>query len=219
MRTGKIALIACLVLLAGKARSEEKLTYELTGGPALTVRAAAEQQQWMVVGGKVVVAAVRNGQLTVEQWSWPPSPSPDPEPPPPPPVPKQWRVAILVESDSLDNMPEGQKTLVASLLLRDELKNKGHVLVGVFDPDAAETSETLRPWLDAAQGKSLPLILLAPRDGGQIRTYPLPADKAALWRLLESPTASSPAEAAGPTKTSCPNGQCNTTTTFIRRRR
>lgn len=187
-------IVGLLALCPVVAVAQPTLTFEMTGGPQLTIRAKAEQQQWLVIQGKVLVAAVVEGQLVVQECTWFPGPQPEPQPEPKPePKPMKWQVAVVVETDRLDNLPASQQSLLASLLLREELTQQGHRLVGIFDPDASSTAtDNIKPWFLAAQGKELPVLLLSPMEGGPIRVYPLPKDKTTLWQLLESQTPSKP---------------------------
>jgi hypothetical protein len=114
----------------------------------------------------------------------------DPKPPDPPlppgPTPgAKWQVAFLVKSADLDNLPAAQRQTLASLKLREELKAQGHSFRGVYSQQQAATGEAAQ-WLAAlATGEDLPRIALASRDGGPIKTYPLPADEAATKALIE----------------------------------
>ncbi len=178
----------------------QPLALELQGGPQLVIQAKAEQQQWIVLPDKVLVAAVTGGKLVVQEFTWPPNPQPEPKPEPgpqpdpqpkpdpqPEPKPARWQVAIVLETDKLDNLSDAQRQVVASILVREELDRRGHRLVGILDPDAASTaSEGMRPWFQAAHGAQLPALLLSPMEGGTIRVLPLPDSTDALWRLLDS---------------------------------
>lgn len=113
---------------------------------------------------------------------------PDPIDPPEPEPGAKYQIVMFAESAQLDNLGLGQRAILASLTLREELKAKGHKLLGVFDPDlvgpGGSVPEASAQWFRAIQGQSLPCIAIAPLAGGDIRVYPLPADKVALWKLL-----------------------------------
>lgn len=213
-----ISALVVWLLLASWAASQT-LQFEIQGGPQLTIRAKAEQQQWLMLGGKILVAAVADGKLVVQEFAWPPgpqpgpdpgpgpSPKPDPEPEPKPdPKPAKWQVAFFVESDGLDNLAAVQQAMLASLLVRRDLEAKGHRLVGVLDPDASDTATdpALQAWFQAAKGKA-PCVAIAPMEGGAIRVYPLPSDREALWKLLENPPAEPPPP---PKQPACSGGRC-----------
>lgn len=188
-----ISALVVWFLLASWAASQN-LQFEAQGGPVLTIKAKAEQQQWLVLGGKTLVAAVVDGKLVVQEFTWPPNPGPNPGPEPgPEPKPTYWQVAFFVESDNLDNLTPAQQSLLASLLVRKDLEAKGHRLVGIFDPDAMETATdpALKPWFSAAQRKA-PCMALAPMEGGTIQIFPLPESKDAFWKVLEGKTAPPP---------------------------
>jgi len=192
----------------------QDLSYEVAGGGQLTIKVKAEQQQWVVVGDKILVSAVCDGKLVVKEFSWP-GPTPGPLPPDPQPLPSKLQVAFIVESDTLDNLPASQQALLASVLIRDEMAKQGHKLIGVFDPDSASTAgDALKPWLDAAKDKKLPLVAVAPIDGGTIHTFPLPENAEALWKLLKNPQAQDSDEKkpdkgkTGQIRLLCPGGVC-----------
>ena len=75
----------------------QSMQFELAGDGQLTVRAKAQQQQWILLGDQVLVAAVVDGKLQVQKFTWsaqpyrpqpgptPPDPTPPLPPPPPPP--------------------------------------------------------------------------------------------------------------------------------------
>lgn len=114
-----------------------------------------------------------------------PTPPDPPRPPDPKPVPGEKQVALIAESGSLDRLPPAQRALLASLSLRQELSSRGHRLLGVLDPDqAAHAPAAYAPWFQAAQGKPLPAVAVAPKGGGTIEVFPLPADADGLWTLL-----------------------------------
>ena len=199
--------LAVYVLTVGLAAGQT-LEFEAQGGPVLTIRAKAEQQQWLVLGGKTIVAAVVDGRLVIQEFAWPPEPGPGPNPGPnpgpdpgPTPKPTHWQAAFFVESDNLDNLTPAQQALLASLLVRKDLEAKGHRLVGVFDPDTAGTvtDQNLKAWFAAAQGKA-PCLAIAPMEGGTIQIFPLPESKDALWKILEGKTAPPPPTPPSPPK-------------------
>ena len=144
---------------------------------AIIVKIDFEQKSWTIQkASKEVVIAGPNPPL-------PPDPDPQPEPG------AKYQVALLIESGDLDNLPRAQQAILASLKLRDELARRGHHLVGILERDQAKDAPPgLAPFYEAASGKPLPRIEIAPVAGGTITDYPLPADEASLWKILgESP--------------------------------
>jgi hypothetical protein len=125
---------------------------------------------------------------------------PNPPPPPPPPGGK-WQVAFFFESGELDTLPLPQVDMISGLAFRDELKSKGHSFVGAFDKDSRGTlitencadgtcrTRTLgakwKAYWDAIAGKTLPCIVIAPIAGGVPQVFPLPANRAELYTLLD----------------------------------
>jgi len=115
-------------------------------------------------------------------------PTPDPTPGPTPPgphTPKQ--VAILIESDRLDDLSDAQRAIVASLTARKRITDAGHLFVGVFDPDQQGTSKGKLPtWIAqfTSEAKRGPIIVVAPRQGGTPVSKPLPQSIDALLESL-----------------------------------
>jgi hypothetical protein len=102
-----------------------------------------------------------------------------------PPPDTKWQVMIVTETSQLDNLPKGQQALISGLVFRDALKAKGHKWLPSPDQDALKVApERWKPWIEAAEGKPRPTLLLAPVTGGDIRAFPLPADEAAMWKML-----------------------------------
>jgi len=116
----------------------------------------------------------------------PDPPQPDPPGPNPPPVgPKQ--IMIFYDFDRLDNYPESQRSLLTSLVLRKELVAAGHVFLEVVEKAALSGTAPAKykVFFDAARGKELPLLAIAPKEGGPGLVMPLPANKAALLEALK----------------------------------
>lgn len=124
---------------------------------------------------------------------------PTPPTPPTPPVNAKWQVLFFIESADLDNLTLPQQAMLSGLVFRSELTKAGHRFMGTFDKDRS-TGQTvicvdgtcLRTtreskydvWWKAIAGKTVPLVAIAPLEGGTIQTFPLPADAAALLKLL-----------------------------------
>jgi len=131
----------------------------------------------------------------------PPNPPNPPDPPPPNPTAK-WQVMFFLESTDADDLSAGQIELVSSLTFRQSLDASGHRFMGRYDRNSVmETRSTcngvtcrpylavksdLAPWWGAVKGDSLPRLAIAPIDGGDIRDFPMPADEAAFYKLLEA---------------------------------
>lgn len=133
------------------------------------------------VDGKLYASAVRIA--TTE-----PEPPPDPTPGPTPPGPRVAKqVAILIESDRLDNLNDAQRAIVASLAARKRITDAGHLFVGVFDPDQhGQGKGRLPSWIAQyiGEAKREPIIVFAPRDGGTPLSRPLPVSVDALLEVL-----------------------------------
>jgi hypothetical protein len=116
-----------------------------------------------------------------------PDPGPDPPVPPNPGGPKE--LMLFYEADQLDNYPEPQRRLLTSLKLREELTSAGHLFYRVIEAGALEANVAgsgWEPWFAAVKGDPMPRAALRNRGGGPVTDVPLPADKAALLKLLES---------------------------------
>jgi len=113
----------------------------------------------------------------------------DTPPPPPPPPAAKWKFVVLVESHTLDNLPQAQRTMLASLTLREKVRASGHQWIGQYDPDSLAESKEFSPYLDASKGK-VPCVAAASLNVEKptvkdITVTPLPADEAGLLKLLE----------------------------------
>ncbi len=111
---------------------------------------------------------------------------PDPiDPPDPTDGPRQ--VLFIVESSELPSLTRPQQGILSSLTLRKELAKAGHVLLGIHDKDSSGVDgvpDHLKKWFEAAGGKKLPCLLIAPKDGGTIVSHPMPADEEGFWGLI-----------------------------------
>jgi hypothetical protein len=112
---------------------------------------------------------------------------PNPPQPPDPPVPGgKKQLVFVVKQSELDNLPQAQQILLASLTLREKLASKGHRFLGILEANqAASAPQALAPFYRSVDGDPLPRIAMAPVEGGTITDYPLPADEAGLLKLLE----------------------------------
>jgi len=110
---------------------------------------------------------------------------PDPDDPGPKPGQK-YQIVFFVKSENLHKMPEKQKELVTSLIVRRDLSDLGNKVVQVIDDDMIRSGvpERWTPWIEAVMGDPLPRVALAPIGGGAIQDYPLPSDWEGLVRLL-----------------------------------
>jgi hypothetical protein len=153
------------------------------GGPSLVIE---QFQKDIVIGGS---------------GPTPPDPvdPPDPDDPQPPPMLK-WQVGFILEMKDLESLPLSQVELVSGLAFRDELKSKGHVFFRALDRDESSTimskcedgvcsnvlmGDEYKAWFDAVKGKSGPYVLIAPKAGGKVQSFPLPANRAELYKLLD----------------------------------
>lgn len=123
----------------------------------------------------------------------------DPVEPPKPPMLK-WQVGFILEMKDLEKMPLSQVELVSGLAFRDELKSKGHTFVRAWDKDEKSvlisscedgvcnnrlTGDVYEAWFNAVKDKSGPFVLIASPKGGKVQAFPLPANRADLYKLLD----------------------------------
>lgn len=115
-----------------------------------------------------------------------PDPDPDPDPDPEPDPADEYQVLILHDADMLSRLPRAQRDILISRKRWQQLEDAGHKLLRVFDVfDAGEeASEHHQKFLDAMEGKTIPRVAIAPREGGTIETFPLPEDFDALMQRL-----------------------------------
>jgi hypothetical protein len=111
-----------------------------------------------------------------------------PQPPSPidPPAPGgKWQLLLLQRSSQLDNLSDGQQTILAGRKFREQLAQAGHRLLGVYDPAAApDAPAEFAPWFAAGKSAELPAVLYSPLGGGAIRVARLPADGPSLLEFL-----------------------------------
>jgi len=109
---------------------------------------------------------------------------------PPEPVPDgPWQVMLFYDAATLDDLPEPQRQLLTSRVVRDRLRADGHVLLEVLESAVFRSGvpADYHPWVDAVIGDPLPRIALAPKAGGKVIDFPLPANVELLMALLEDP--------------------------------
>lgn len=117
----------------------------------------------------------------------PPGPDPDPNPPNPA---GPWQIMMFYEGDLLDNYSGGQRALLTSLKYKEDLEKNGNVFLEVLESAAINSgSAKYKSFLNAAKGKQLPLLAIAPKNGGDVLTYPLPENYDKLVELLNNPPA------------------------------
>jgi hypothetical protein len=161
----------------------------------------------LVRDGKMEIAAI----VVVVEGDRPNPPLPPDPPTPDPPVPnptEKWQVMFFVESTDVDDLPDGQIELISSLSFRQSLEAAGHRFMGRYDRNSVMESKAnctydrygrkicqpptmvvksdLAPWWEAVKGDELPRMAIAPIDGGKVRDFPLPANSAELYSLLEA---------------------------------
>jgi hypothetical protein len=125
--------------------------------------------------------------FVIELGGGTPGPAPDPVNPPLPPGPVpgvKYQLMFFYDSPKLDNMTRDQKEALSSLVFRDKLQGKGHKIHGIVDPKAKDSvPAALAPFYAAVEGKNLPCVTVAPRDGGAVKAYDL-KDVAQVWQLV-----------------------------------
>ena len=108
-------------------------------------------------------------------------PGPDPPDPAGP-----WQIMLFYRADQLDDLPEPQRQILTSRKLRERLVKGGHVLLEVLEESSLGGSvpSSYKAWIDSVVGKPLPAIAIAPKDGGKVRSFELPANADLLMALL-----------------------------------
>lgn len=155
------------------------------GEPYILVAASASGKYLLaitfVADGKAV-----HIEREIQAGEVPPPNPPDPPVPPTPPPGAKLQVVFLIDSSTLDNLPQSQRAILASLKLRQEIEAKGHRFIAVLDRHQSEAApQELAPYFKATDGKQLPRIAVAPVAGGEIQDFALPLTEAELLKLLE----------------------------------
>lgn len=116
--------------------------------------------------------------------------TPGPDPPDPPVPGGKYKLVLWHAENQLDNLPQGQRDILRSLVFRDWLRSQGHVLLEELDPTNFTTGSVpaqWQPWLISISGKTLPAVSLQPVGDGPIVGYPLPANTEAMKAFLTAP--------------------------------
>lgn len=133
-----------------------------------------------VVDGKAKVLL----SLTLQVGPRPP-PTPEPKPKPDPVVVKGLKAYLVVEETDT-TWPERGASLVAAKQWADK-NGVGHRWVDQDVKDATgQVPSDLKPWLDRAKGRKLPMIYLVGENGKILAEQDLPLTKDGLLALLQS---------------------------------
>lgn len=111
---------------------------------------------------------------------------PDPIDPPTPGGP--YQIVLLYDPDQLDNLTADQRAILNSQAFRQQLKQDGHLLLGVLPSNAkpAEGSK-FRAFYNVAGRDPMPRLAVASKtEGGPIKSLPLPATVEELTALLKT---------------------------------
>jgi len=116
-----------------------------------------------------------------------------PNPPDPPqPTDQKWQMVIVHQAgERLANLPQGQRDLITSLLVRRELASMGHAVLAVRDDNVLSAGDvepsSIQPFVNAIKksGVELPAIALAPKSGGDVVVKKLSTDWKSLVEMLE----------------------------------
>ena len=87
-----------------------------------------------------------------------------------------YEVVIAHDSDLMDNLPQGQRDIVSSLVVREKIEAAGHSLQ-ILDSEQLPTD-----W--GVLANQAPCVGRRPLSGGTITVDPLPAEPASLYSLL-----------------------------------
>ena len=190
MRNAFFALAAAAVLSLNAFAGE--LAYHFEGGSELKVRAVAEQQAWKVYDrGQdqlIVVAAVVNGKLVVEEFNAPFTPEPNPQPnpkPDPQPNPQPGPKTVLWIEETSDRTPS-QAAAVIDAQIRAALQAAKWSL-RVVDKDVVD--ETGKPpadlarYIESAKAAGLPRVFIL-QNGRELFAGAAPPDRSSFASLL-----------------------------------
>lgn len=117
---------------------------------------------------------------------------PPPDPPKPDPSPTgPYQILFYYTGEQLDNLPLEQRALMNSEELHARLVAQGHMVLGQLEQkaiDAGGLPARWQPWVDAVKGKTLPMFGIAPKSGGKVQIFKLPANEAEFLAILADPT-------------------------------
>ncbi len=238
------SLLATIAIASGAFAGE--LNYAIQGGDQLSITAKdVEQQAWKIFNGEkaplIIVAAVVNGSLVVEEFKWPfdtqPSPTPEPEPQPGPPTPHPNSVTSLIWIEESEARQPSQAAALIDKSIREAISQR-RISFRVVDVDVkdekGETPSDLAALIDAAKSKGLPVVFGLDANGKTVLEAKVNTreDFESLLRRLgvavveqrKEPVGSSPPQSqskpAQPQSSgSCASGSCPTTGRWLIRRR
>jgi hypothetical protein len=136
-----------------------------------------------------LVYATKSGQLVV--WTVAPTdPGPIPPPPPPPPIDTRLKIAIVEQPTA--STPQ-QRGIMADKAWRTAIPPP-HLFIGVLplniiNPDTGKPPEQIAPFLRAAEGRPLPLVVLLDEFNTVYSVVPLPDSAAGILSLIPKPKA------------------------------
>ena len=140
-------------------------------------------------GNTITIKSYLGHGLVDEKATFEVKEGPDPGPGPGPlPIGKK-QLMLFYEADKLDDYPEAQRQILTSRQFRNTLQTQEHVLHEIVEAAALNQqniSEEKKLWFSKVKGLSLPVVALAPKDGGTIKVLPLPANINALLSILNN---------------------------------
>lgn len=93
------------------------------------------------------------------------------------------KVVVFVESNDIDNLPQGQRDIVSSRVVREKVEGAGHEMQ-VLDRDSLVDNPANAEWKTAIGSPVSPVVARRPKDGGTIKVDPLPDTPEAFYALL-----------------------------------
>jgi hypothetical protein len=143
-------------------------------------------------GKEITITAYKGHGFISEEAEFKVTGGAAPEPPDPPEPPQPggpFKIVMFYDASQLDNLPAGQRSLLTSLKLRQQLKEQGHDLLEILESSAVNdgVSVKYKAFIDTVKGDPLPRIAFCPIEGGFVLDFPLPTSYEDLLRLLKSP--------------------------------
>lgn len=196
MKHAARVIVAALVAIVPAVAIGGELKYRFEGGDNLKVTAVADKQTWKVLPGEngpiVVVAALVQDMLILEQFEFGGQPNPEPQPGPgpgpqpgPQPQPVPGPKTVLWIEESSQRTPS-QATAIIDATTRNTIRAAGWILrivdVDVVD-ETGKTPPDLAPYIQAARQAGVPRLFIL-QDGRELFNGAAPTDAAAFRETL-----------------------------------
>ena len=136
---------------------------------------------------EILILANKQGDLIIYWLSKDPSPKPPDPPIPPTPTPAKLTIAIIEDPSTT---PLKQKAILTDKAWRDRANSKhnflGIVPFNLIQPDTGKTPPFFQPYIDRANGKTLPWLMFFAPNGSLLFEGAVPSSTSEMNTLLDT---------------------------------